>query len=897
MKKLLLLSSLTSTLVYALPPMLLQTGSAVVPHDKAYYTQKLSGSDVAIIYTKDNINFAQGVAEIEGALHKDYEKIFQWKMDETLYVGLISDKNQIANGFSTQWPNNRQINYVGGSQNIDYFSSTSWIDTLIYHETAHNYQINVKGSKISQALHTVFGNGIVLLPLPLILPNVAENSFMLEGNAVLNESWHGNGGRLYSGRFQAETALQAKAGNIKPEYVYNSRLGFPYGDIYYIQGGFYNLFIAQKYGMSAANSYFKYHSEDLFWPFRTNASMKDALGVNFTKTLKFFENEQKSFAKKMKIVEGKHLASSQFYNPLGNSSDAVFFIINESGVSFPELVVVDKQSQILHKEKGSWVSGKVVKMDETYYTQGSMKTSPLKREQGLFSDWGFIKEGSASKMVQGYLSNKKSVYFDVASSYSQPQLYVGDTFYNQVNSSVIIDKNDNLYYFKQNDKTRTLYKNKTALFSYEGFYGIVCDVDSSGSIYFVANSEFGSSLYRFFNGDVKRVSSADNIIEARLLSDKELLISAISAEDYYYVKADIKSIDAKPFERKLFFEDKEYYGAYKKPSSSTEKLDLSHSYYSLLDMHYSGVDLDVVLSDVAGVTGTLNARFGDPLSQNSAEVFISRDESNITIAGAGYSNSQYLLDYQVVAYGVVDKASREDVRDSGVMALASLPFLEVGYFSGKVNLSYYQDYDTYEREPISASLTLSRYEQYGVSMYTNCLNQLTLYGVSEREDSIVGGSYTFKHDLPAEFYMGVKVKYSKSDALHSFATRGVKVSAYVDDTMDPSSIVMPNIILSTYLQKAMYSELNLAKVFNFSAYFFTFPFSLQRESLYTKYRYYKLSDFQDNDTMVNEATVGVTLSTVFLNSFILPLSLEYIYNDSNYVQNSSNFSVSLSFSF
>ncbi|MEA2091396.1 MAG: hypothetical protein U9O83_03400, partial [Campylobacterota bacterium] len=214
--KFILLVCLSFTLLIAsdVVPSSLATGMAVVPHDKPYYKYKDSENDVEIIYTEDNIPFARHTASVESPLHKDYKKFFNWKLDETLYVGLISCNNQIANGFSTQWPNNRQINYVGGTQMVDYFSSASWLDTLLYHETAHNYQVNVKGSSVSRGLHTVFGNGTLFFPfIPAIVPNVFENSFMLEGNAVLNESWHGNGGRLYSGRFKVETILQAKAGN------------------------------------------------------------------------------------------------------------------------------------------------------------------------------------------------------------------------------------------------------------------------------------------------------------------------------------------------------------------------------------------------------------------------------------------------------------------------------------------------------------------------------------------------------------------------------------------------------------------------------------------------------------------------------------------------------------
>ena len=883
-RKNLLFFTMALSLQAAKLPTPLETGMAVVPQDKAYYTHKLPKSDVELIYTKDNMNFAKEAAGIEVPLHKDYEKFYDWKLDETLHVGLISDNNQVANGFSNQLPNNRQINYIGGTSEIDYFSTTSWLDTLLYHETAHNYQVNVKGSAVSRTLHTIFGNGMLLLPIPFIVPNTTENSFMLEGNAVLNESRHGNGGRLYSGRFVAETMLQAKAGNLKPEYVYNNRLAFPYSEIPYIQGGFYNLYMAKKYGLKGIDSYFLHNSYNWFWPFYTNDSMKQSVGIDFEHSLKDFANEQKSMAKNLVEARGKHLASSQFFSSLGNSADEIFFIVNTSGVSFPKLVVLDKKSEKVTKERDSWLAGKVVKIGDKYFTQGSMKTSPIRTRQGLFDSAAYIKKGTASKMVQAYLSDGRAVYFDVASSYSQPQLYVGNKFYAQVNSSVIVDKNDNLYYFKQDGKTRTLYKNKTALFSYKGFYGIVSDVDSKGRVYFVSNSKYGSSLYRYANGKVERVSSADNIVEARLVNDNEVLLAAISAKDYYYVINPIDVKEESPFERKLFFENKDYYGAYKVDSAS-ENLKLNDNYYSFLDMHYSGTDFSMGQSTNGTLTGSLNIKVGDPLSQNSANAFITRDDTNITIAGAGYTSSQYLLNYTIIGYGVVDKSKRTDVRDGGVMASATLPFLTTGYFYGALGANYFQDYDTLEREPLSTTLTLSNSKKYGMSMYVNSLNALKIYGVNERGDTIVGGVYSFKHDLPYEFYVGMSAKYSRTDGNKATDSRGVKLSTNdIPVNMDPSTIDMPSLSTSHYVKSAGYGELSLAKVLNFSAYYFTFPISLQRESLYTKFRHYSLEEFTNGTSQVNETRVGITLSTILLNSRAMPVSLEYIYNDSALVR-------------
>lgn len=882
----------------ALVPQPLCSGDAVVPNDTPYYKHKLSSSNVELIYTKQNKHFAQLSGQKEVSINTEYEKTFDWVFDETLYVGLISQYNQVANGFSTQWPNNRQINYMGGTQLVDYFTTTSWLDTLLYHETAHNYQINVKGSSVSQTLHSVFGNGIVLLPLPVIMPNVAINPFMLEGNAVLNESWHGNGGRLYSGRLKAQTLLQAKANQLKPEYLYNKKFAFPYGEIAYVQGGFYNYYLAKEYGLHKSNSFFKRSSEYWYWPFMTNRSMQKSIGKSFEASIKEFAVEQQKEAKNFHLQTGKKIASSQFFSSLNNSKREIFFLTNESGVRKPELVVINKASKDVKKRQESFLRGKVLKVGKEYFTQASAKTSPLQIQQGLFDKDAFIKEDTASKMIQGYLSNSNAVYFDVPSSFSQPQLYVGNTFYNQVNSSVIIDKEDNLYYFKQKNKTRTLYKNKTPLFSYEGFYGIVSDVDTQGRVYFIANSALGSSLYRYSKDKIERVSRADNVVEARLVNDKELLVAAINANEYYYVLSPLQIQKQKPFNTKLFFEDKKYDTLTKSTKAKKIVLGTDDKYKALLDMHYSGSNASLLYSSLNGIIGSLNINFADPLMQNSANVFLNRDDTNVTIAGIGYSSSEYLLNYSISMYGVLDKGTRENIRHSGVIANATLPFLESGYYYGAIQASYFQDYDTKEREPLSLSLHLSKKEQYGVSFYANALNAITLYGVQDRGDMLLGGEYEFKHDLAKEFYLGGSIKYSQSNAQSAFQNRGVKLSALSLTTdKDPSTIAMASLRSSYYFKSAGYVEANIAKVMHFSAYFFTFPLSLRREALYAKYRYYDLEDFASRHESSNEVTAGITLSSVFLNSFVLPISFEYVHSDSTLLSDENSVRVLLGFSF
>ena len=887
MKKITVLIFLSMAVFSANIPQTNIIGQSVVPNDKTYYKHKQD--NIEILYTDDHVDFAKHTSKIEPSIHRYYEKFYDWKLDERLFVGLISDHNQIANGFSTQLANNRQINYVGGTSHIDYFTTTSWLDTLLYHETAHNYQLNVKSSAFSQWLHSIFGNGAFFIPT-FTIPNFTENSFLLEGNAVLNESWHGNGGRLYSGRLKAETILQAKAGNIIPGEVYNQKIEFPYREIWYIQGGFYNLYMAEKYGLKNINNYFKYHSQDWWFPFFTNASMNQAAGINFETSLNDFASEYA--LKDLILLKGEYIASSQFFYSLNSDKDEVYFIVNESGVRKPELVVYDKKSSYVRKDIDSWSAGKVIKYNGQYLTQGSAHTSPTNIMQGLFDADKFLQKGTASRMIQGYTSDKKEVYFDVTSSYSEPQLYIDNEFYTKVNSSVIIDKDDNLYYFSQNGKTRTLYKNKKALFSFDGFYGIVSDVDSEGGVYFVANSKNGSTLYLFKNENISRVSEADNIVEAKLLSDNEVLIAAISDKDYYYVKTKLKNIDESPYKTILFFEDEPYYASIKEINKDVEELpDLSHKYNSLLDMKYSGSDL-FIINSVGVTTGHMNVKFADPLGQNAVNIFVSRDYNNVTIGGVGYQSALNILNYGFYGYGLIDNAQEDTfgneikVRDGGVIAYASLPFYQAGYYQAEISSSYYQDYDTLSREPLSLSLIFLRAEQFGLSRYANSLYYLNTYATYDREDAIYGANIKYMHDLPWEFYISLNAKYSQtssdiSNIQAAINNRGVKMSPIsFSSDLDQSIIDMTSIKGIIFVKNAGYVDVGLAKVINLSSYWFTFPLSLQRESIYANYRRYKITDFSDNLNDIVEVKAGLSMDMVLFNNLVFPLSIEYVNNNS-----------------
>jgi hypothetical protein len=535
------------------------------------------------------------------------------------------------------------------------------------------------------------------------------------------------------------------------------------------------------------------------------------------------------------------------------------------------------------------MNGKVIKVGGAYFTQGGNYTNPFRIYQGLFDRNACILPGTESKMIQGFLKDGTPVYFDVSTSFDHPRLFVGNSFYADVHSSVFLDRDDNLYYFVQKGKTRTLYKNKTPLYSYEGFYGIVSDVGADGAIYFVANSRWGTTLYRY-NGDksVERVSEADNIIEARLVSKTEVFLAATSADNYYYCLAPLKPSKQNPYETTLFFEKDPSYGSIPNHADeSAPTLDLTHPYHSLLDMHYSGTNLFLGSDADAGWLYDLQINFADPLFQNGLTGFASRTNDEVTVAGVSYENTQTFVRYALTGFGVTEKneaVSAASYRDFGMGGQASIPWLQKGYWAGNLNASYQQDYASNEREPLGLTLALSESEQFGHSLYENKAFYADTFKIRDRGDNGYGGTLFGQKDFPQEWYLSVggKASYSDRDQKDTESRRGIKIDSKLHPfDKDPGIILMGSLRETQYVKSAAKGSLTVKKVLNLSRYFFTFPLSLRREGLYATYSYYSIDDFQMTRT-VNEGTLGVRFDTVLLNNYALPLNLEYIHNDNQH---------------
>ena len=617
------------------------------------------------------------------------KKDFSYRLkDRTFYI-FTSPHTQISNALATNLPQVKAKLYSSGTGVFQPMAVSSWLDTILVHEMTHLYQLGLVSQNI-RFLKTIFNYPVIIGLFPIIPnPNNTIPLFFTEGHAVLNESLYAAGGRLYSGSVRAHVLFQLKnqfktTPHFTKHYVLNNTLDTFSGRYKYHHGGYFFSFLKNHFPIKTINRFFIEHSHHFIFPMPFH-SLKNSLNKVFHTQLESliskYRNHYEPLWSEQKTSFVKPLFKSHSCQPFRRQGNKVFFLINNK-ISTPKLKIYNVKTKKWRTRRKIFSMGKIFKIKRRYYVSTSHYISPKKIVYGLFSEGMlFFKKKYHSQNVQD-IKGKNWLSIDTTNNMRGFHLLLNGDFYDTTHSTALFGSKGDIFYFKQQDDNRILFKNKTSLFQFKGFYGKPLYVDSDDKIYFTGPSPYGSTVFSWHEDEgMTRLSSSDTIIEAIPINDQKLLVCELDKHAYSYKIIPIKQI----------FEYPDYYiYPFKTASSSlskktniqnekasshtkqfsdpevdssihadTQNKHLTKNYladFSIITpppvskynyfkhLSYIGIQLLYLHDTLKGHTGLASINFQDPLEINTLSLGTELSKKNKSFK-MSYLNKRYLLNW------------------------------------------------------------------------------------------------------------------------------------------------------------------------------------------------------------------------------------------------------------
>jgi len=656
-------------------------------------------------------HYWQNLAVVLEHFHKKMESSFGYLPKEKFFLVMASQRNQMANALATLYPLSLNIIYSGGASQLEYFAASSWIEIAFFHEMIHLYQMSPTQG-LGNLASSLFGKSPFVSPLrlaglPLLwlfpYPSSLLNTWILEGNAVFNESVFLQGGRLYNGILRALFLSLISQKDFTLKRLSNKHGYFPFEVEKYVVGGYFFYYLAQNFGIEKVNQFFKEHSSRWGWPFSLSSSFKAHYGLPL-ETL--FENFKEwalnAFKEKSPITndlsEKPPLLLSQspfFFSPSVSEEEGVYILATSKARRPSDLWLFKKFKKFKEfKEKNSESPLIIIKggvdmskgnffeiEKENFYSVGALGASSGRKIYGLWQGTSLL-PSSENKIYQQKTSSTE-LYFEAKESFEQAILYKNQEKIGVCHSSAILDSKEQAYCFRQLGESRQIFKENTFLAEYKGFFGIPVQV-LDDKFFFIANTKGGSSLFAY---DLKkkkflRAHPSTSIDKAFIFSEEKILLSEVSSQGY---ALSTSSLSFSSKEQRPFFENMSKnlsFGQEKSLSvpSSSQTASFS-SYNSLGQMKFALWDTAVSISNSAP-SYTLTGKWIDPLANNmlsfSGLHFPSSDKTRQTSGRLLYSYTRFSLSPSLgVAYRDRPNKKPKEENSHQVSPLVSLTWTHV----------------------------------------------------------------------------------------------------------------------------------------------------------------------------------------------------------------------------
>jgi hypothetical protein len=509
-------------------PLSLPAGPVVPPGDDAYSLAQ--GQGWQLFAPAERQGLGDGLATPLSRLLSLYSQEFRWSLDEPLSLVMLSDKTQMANGETTIEPILYEAWYPGGAPQLEEFAASDWAGLLLAHESSHAFQLSAKQGP-SRWIHDWLGSEFWLFAFTY--PVALAPRLFLEGDAVYNEGRFGLGGRLYNGEMTARLLAMAKAGKISPASIINTRLAWPGAEEAYEAGSRFMASMARREGPAALNSVFLDLSKSYLVPTRLGARWQQHFDSSLLDDMADFCVMLKAQAQAQRSeTSAAALATSWDRPALTRAGKRIAFLSDPDPDALPRLNLVDCASLSLSARRSDLPWGRLFEAEDGGWR--SMASDALWPGVMAASLWD--ESGAADPAwMNRWLSDQrdgKSLWFDLAQGYSQPLIASSAGPLGISHSRAMLDAQGRSVFFRQSGTAKVCLRGGQELFRYQGYFGRPQWVGDDGSVWFIASTPLGCSLFEWDGQRLLRRSPSDTVVEAQPLDEGRVLAVQVEGAGY-----------------------------------------------------------------------------------------------------------------------------------------------------------------------------------------------------------------------------------------------------------------------------------------------------------------------------------------------------------------------------
>lgn len=881
----------------------LKSFADLVSSDRTYKVHSIPGFE--IIYSEEYESLIPELQSYVRWFQSTYQKEFAWELDQDTVIILASSRNQIPNAFVAPFPRLYSTFYNGSAQFAEEFAARSWLYSLVTHELIHLYQVNAKGDW-GQALHSVLGNAAPsLVPIPpftyTMYPHAFTPTFLMEGNATFNEGRFGNGGRLHSGLYRALFLQLLQDEQVNAKRLMNDHLDWPYGTEKYIVGGYLQSHLAEEFGVERTNRFFVNHAQHEFFPFRINESFKETFGQGYKESIKQLKRKYQPLADQQKSAQGVVVSTSKEHSGFTEVDGQPSFMRSDFNSELQACQWKTGRNELCCEDV-RLPFGRLFRHGKKWVSASYQRVSPTLLQAGLFKPGFKPVKGFEDKFVYGKTGDD-ILYAASAESFKTLAIYKNKEKIADAQSTAFLSDKGDVYYFIHDEKGRHLYRNQAYITSIDGYYSHVVDVGPADEIYYVANTPSGSGLFVHDKGVTQRAHSSDLIVDAKLLSENQLLVAEITKDGYRYLITELETSRDEPVHYKYSY-DNAASEIFNTPTASAPLAvpDQDKKYRPFSEIEFTGADLAVNYFSDSGFNGFLNFRFSDPLQRHLAELQIRDSGWSSPGARLQYFNLKNRLnwslavDYEKVAYLRTLSTGESELlgHSEELLGFISLmyPIQQNAISRNALSLNYIHEVETADETAIISRVDETPLNK-GIFSYdfryafspgplsyrpTSAVN-LDLDFKYQGEGSawkpgamVYAGELGFTRNLSWDFFLTSSYKA----ALAEGELAAIELNDDIVAALDPTEFnALANVDTEDFFQLRRVT-VELIRPFHIGLYHNVFPLGLRRLAPLAGYAEYYGSKVknQEAQTLFHQVYYGVEAEILLLHKF--PARLKYL---------------------